>query len=106
MNDRVNALAQRDGKRPPALGHHPHGLAVEEAADVFGNAGEIVLVVLLGDIAEMRRDDGIVHLAQRMIDGQRLDIEYVEACAGDFLLAQGGEERVSSMIGPREVLMM
>src|SRR6202035_1274126 len=75
------------------LSHHPHRLAVEEAADVFGDTGEIVLVVLLGDIAEMWRDDGIVHLAQWMIDRQWLDVEHIEAGAGDFLVAQGCKKR-------------
>jgi hypothetical protein len=35
----------------------------------------------------MRREHDIVHLAQRMIDWQRLDVEYIEPGAADFLLA-------------------
>ena len=35
----------------------------------------------------------VVHLAQRMIERQRLDVEHVEPGAGDLLVAQGREHR-------------
>src|SRR4051794_11489134 len=41
----------------------------------------------------MRREHDVVHLAQRMIHRQRLDVEHVEAGARDLVLAQRGEHR-------------
>src|SRR5262245_12117443 len=75
----------------PSGRHHPYGLAVDEAADVLDHAGEVVLIVLECHIAEMRREHDVVHLAQGMILGQRLDIEHVEAGAGNLLVAQDRE---------------
>src|SRR6266508_4632857 len=85
--------------RPPSRGrqlkllltsarHHPHRLAVDESANVLDHAGEIVLVVLQRHVAEMRRDDDVVPLAQRMVLRQRFYVEYVEAGARDLLVAQ------------------
>src|SRR6516164_11032503 len=41
----------------------------------------------------MRREHDVVELAQRMIDRERLDIEYVETCARNLLLAQHRQQR-------------
>ena len=47
----------------------------------------------------------IVHLAERMIERQRLDVEHVEAGAGDRLVLSAAISAFSSTIGPREVLI-
>src|SRR5262245_14939868 len=41
----------------------------------------------------MRREDDVVHLAQWMIGGQRLDVEHVEPGAGDLVLPQRRQQR-------------
>ena len=84
----LSAHATNWERRCRTLGQHAHRLAVEEGADVVHHAGEKGAVVLLGDVAEMRREHDIVELAQRMIDRQRLDVEDVEAGAGDAFLPQ------------------
>src|SRR5262249_25091331 len=61
----------------------PHGLAVEPSSDVIDDVRKVFPVVLLAHIAEMRRDDDIVHLTERMIERQRLDIENVKPGAGN-----------------------
>ena len=50
-------------------------------------APEKCAVVLLHDVAEMRGEDDIIERAQRVLDRQWLDIEDVEAGAGDTLFA-------------------
>src|SRR5438045_8169050 len=54
---------------------YPHRLAIKKTVDVVHRVSEIAAIILLGDIAEMRRDHDIVHFAVRMIERQRLDIE-------------------------------
>ena len=95
----------RRARSHPSL-QHAHRLAVEEAADIADHSVEIDPVVLRRHVAEMRREHDVVELAQRMVGGQRLDVEHVEAGAGDPLLAQRRSSAASSMIGPREVLIM
>ena len=87
------ALMLLPPKRHGRQRHHPHRLAVEEGADVVDHAGEIGAVVLRRHVAEMRREHDIVHLAQRMVERQRLDVEHVEAGAGDLVVAQGRQQR-------------
>ena len=53
----------------------------------------------------MRREHDIVELAQRMIARQRLDLEHVEAGAGDAFFAQRGDQRRLLDDRPRDVLM-
>ena len=48
--------------------NNPHRLAVEPGADVFDDVGKIFPVVLLADIAEMRRKHDVVELAVRMVE--------------------------------------
>src|SRR5579864_4394946 len=71
-----------------------HGLAIDKGADVVDDVGEIVLVVLPADIAEMGRDHDIVHAPERMIERQRLDVEHVEAGAGNATLIKGRDQRL------------
>ena len=51
-------------------------------------------VVPLGDVAEMRRDHDVVHLAERMVERQRLDVVDVEAGAGDRFGVQRRDQRL------------
>jgi len=66
--------------------------AGEPGFDVVDHVGVVDLVALLADIPEVRREHDIVELAQRMIDGQRLDVERVEAGARDSALAERREQ--------------
>jgi hypothetical protein len=79
--------AQRGGSA-----ERPHRLAIKKAADVLNRVGEIAAVILLGNVAEVRRDHDIIHLAEWMIERQRLDIEDIETGAGDLVLSQRGDE--------------
>src|SRR5215831_15687388 len=72
---------------------HPDRLAVEPGADVLDGVGEILPVILLADIAEMRRDHDIAHLAERMIERQRLDVEHIDAGAGNSPVLQRRDQR-------------
>src|SRR5262249_8980512 len=66
---------------------HPDRFAVEPGSNILEDVGKVFPVVLLADISEMRRDHDIVELAKRMIERQRLDLEYVEAGAGNRLFS-------------------
>ena len=102
---RASALA-RDDRENHFASITRTGLPSSHAADVLDDVGEIFAVVLLADIAEMRRDHDIVELAVGMIERQRLDLEHVEAGAGDFLVLQGREQRrLDRRSAPREVLI-
>src|SRR5665213_3598355 len=68
--------------------------AIQEAPNVLKDVGIIPLVVLLTDVAEMRRDDDVLDLAIGMIERQRLDVKHVEAGAGDLLLVERVEQRL------------
>src|SRR5262245_35257925 len=74
-------------------GDDPDRLAVEEAANVLDDVRIVALVILLADVAEMRGQHDIVELAERVIGGQRLDVEDVEARAGDLLVLERLEQR-------------
>src|SRR3981189_476480 len=73
-----------------ARGDHLDRLAVDEGPDIGDDVRIIDLVVLDADIAEMRGEHHVVELAERVVDRQRLDVEHVEAGAGD---ASGGGRR-------------
>src|SRR4051794_17758783 len=61
------------------LADHPDRRADQPGGDVVDGVAVEDLVGLLGDIAEVRGEDGAAHLAQRMVLGQRLLVEDVEA---------------------------
>src|SRR5690242_17424639 len=73
---------------------HPDRFAIEPGANVLDHVGKIFAVVLLADIAEMRRNHDIVHLAEGMIERQWLDIEYVQAGASNRLVLQRCDQRL------------
>src|SRR5262249_38922717 len=60
---------------------HPDRFAVEPGSNILEDVGKVFPVVLLADISEMRRDHDIVELAKRMIERQRLGLEYGQAGA-------------------------
>src|SRR5215217_5728485 len=82
----VEHVVAGHGRRGYLARQHSYRLAVEEATDVFDDAVEIDAVVLLRDIAEMRREHDIVELAKRMIERQRLGVINVKARARDLLV--------------------
>jgi hypothetical protein len=55
-------------ERRDELGQHPRRFTVEKGADIVDNPGEERPIVLLGDIAEMRRQHDVVEGAERVID--------------------------------------
>src|SRR4029078_3469848 len=71
----------------------PRRFAVEPGADVFDDVWKIFPVILLAYIAEMRRDDDIVHLAARMIERGGLRIDSVHDGPSDRLRIQHGDQR-------------
>src|SRR6185369_12959462 len=72
---------------------HPHRLAGEPGLHVLERLPVEDPVTLLGDIAEMRRDDRTRKIAQGMIERQRLLVVHVEPRAGELALAKRGDER-------------
>src|SRR6476660_1997006 len=89
------ARRARNSEKPARQGlrQDAYRLAVEKGLDRLDRASEIGAVVLLHDVAEVRGEDDVIKRAQRMLDGQWLDIEDVEAGARDTLFAQRGDER-------------
>src|ERR1700704_3581423 len=77
-----------------ARGDRLDRLAVGEGADIGDDVRIIDLVVLDADVAEMRGEHHVVELAERMIDRQRLDVEDVEAGAGEAAGGQGRDQRL------------
>src|ERR1700728_2642746 len=65
-----------------------HRTAVEEGANVIHHAAEKGAIVLIDDVAEMRRKNDIIELAQRVFDRQRLDVEHIECGAAGGVFPQ------------------
>src|SRR4029079_12576618 len=74
----------------------PPRFAVEPGADVFDDVWKIFPVILFAYIAEMRRDDDIVHLAERMIEREWFDIENVQPGPSDRLRSPHRHQLLSS----------
>ena len=49
---------------------------------------------VVGRAADVRREHDVVHRAQRMVGGEVLALEVVEAGAGEVARLQRGDERV------------
>src|SRR6266436_3621672 len=64
-------------------------LALEPGVDALDHLAVVVAKTLFGDVAEMRRQHDVVELAERMIDRQRFDREYIDRSACDLPLLQG-----------------
>src|SRR4051812_13246547 len=75
------------------LCHSARGFALQPRTDALDHLGVVVAETVRRDVAEMRRQHEIVELAERMVDRQRLDREYVDAGARDFLLHQRVQQR-------------
>src|SRR5437868_8667288 len=71
---------------------YAHRLSIKERANVVHHAGEIRAIVLNRNVAQVRREHHIVHLAQGMIGGQRLHVKDVEAGTRNLPLAQRGQQ--------------
>ena len=68
------------------------GSPLEKRLDVLKGVAVEDAVGFVGDVAEVRRDDDVVEPPQGMVEGQRLDIEHVEAGPGDGAALQGLDE--------------
>src|SRR5581483_8296917 len=65
---------------------HANWRTVEKRLDIFYCLCKEDLVRVLGDVPDMRSDDCIRQLPQRMIQRQRLFIKHIEPGAGDLLI--------------------
>ncbi len=81
-------------------------LALEPGVDAFDHLAVVVAEAFLGDVAEMRRQHGIVELAEGTIDRQRLDRIDVDGGARDLALLQCLQKCRLVDDGPRAVLTM
>src|SRR5689334_12209726 len=69
-------------------------LAIQPRPHVLDHLAIKALVVFRRDVAEMRRDDDVVELAERMVGREWFLVVNVDAGAGDLLGAQRGLERL------------
>src|SRR5258706_7529419 len=68
-------------------------IAGEEGANIFGSFAVKSAVVLIGNVAEVRREDYIFEASQSVIRVQRFLIEDIERGACDFTGFERGDER-------------
>jgi hypothetical protein len=72
---------------------HPDRLAGKERGDVLDGVAEEDLVGLLGDVADVRGEDGAPFAAERVVPRQRLGVEDVEPGAADRAFPQRLDQR-------------
>ncbi len=74
------------------VGERQERLAVDEAADVFQQGFQVTFGNAGRGGGDVRSDDHVLHLPERMIRGQRFDLEDIEGSTRDVSLLQGGGE--------------
>src|SRR5688572_23562875 len=80
-------------KLSPGSIDHPDGFPLQEGLNILDGVAIKYLVGFHRDVSQMRGDDGVRELPQRMIRRQRLLVVHVESGTGDRALAQGLDER-------------
>ena len=74
------------------VGEGQKGLAIKKAADIFQEGIEVTFGNAGRGGGDMGRDDYVFHLPERVIGGQRFDLEDVECGAGNVFLLQSSSE--------------
>ncbi|KPY50464.1 hypothetical protein ALO56_05267 [Pseudomonas viridiflava] len=77
----------------PRSGEHPDRRPRVPGLDVLDHQAIEGLVIVLGNVADMRRRQHVAQRAERVVFRERLGIEHVQSGSGDSALLQGFDQR-------------